>query len=165
MKLFALILAGSLMTGAAFGQFAAPTTTTTTTNTTNLPSVGIGSMETVQVILTNTAVASTAAGATAPSCTGSVSFYGSTGTQIGTPTTFTLTSNQITSVTLPYASAGSQSTRALVRPVISVTTTRPNPTPCALSYTLSTFSGSAGVTTAFIGQGIVNGSGLIPIHF
>ena len=164
MKLFGLIVAGTLMTGAAFGQFAT-TTTTTSTSTTNLPSVGIGSMETVQVILTNTAVASTAAGATAASCTGSVGFYSSTGSQIGTPTTFTLASNQITSVTLAYAAAGSSATRALVRPVISVTTTRPNAAPCSLSYTLSTFNASAGVTTAFIGAGQANGSFAPPIHF
>lgn len=161
MNKFALI-AGTVMAGVcAFGQ----TSTTTTTTTTNLPSLGIGTMETAQIILTNTANVSMLAGAVLPSCSGSVAFFSSTGTQIGSSMSFTVGSNQIAAVNLPYTSAASISSRALVRPVISVTTTRPNAAPCTLSYSLVTFDSATGVTHALISQGPVNGLSIIPIHF
>ncbi|MDE3196703.1 MAG: hypothetical protein KGN84_10185 [Acidobacteriota bacterium] len=166
MNRFALILTGTLLAGAL--AFAQPSpTTTTTTSTTNLPPAGIGAMETLQIILTNTASSSVSslASPAAPSCTGSVAFYNASGTQIGSPSSFMLGSNQITSVNLSYASAGSTAVRALVRPVISITTTRPNPSPCALSYSVVAFNASAGVTTAVLGQGTINGVGILPIRF
>ena len=60
--------------------------------------MGLAPGETVQVNLVNLASASSSG--TAASCAGSVSFYNAAGSIIGTATTFTLTSGQITSVEL-----------------------------------------------------------------
>ncbi len=166
--------AGLIMTMCAFGQFATNATPTSTTTTTNLPPIGIGSTETAEVILTNTAAppsttppstppstgssvsnpASTTT-PTAPSCTGSVSFYNASGTIIGTATPFTLASGAISVASVPYASTASSSVRELIRAVISLTITFPSPAPCALSYSLATFDTATGVTHAMItGTGI-----------
>jgi hypothetical protein len=145
-----------IMAVCAFGQFS---NTFTTTSSASLPPVGIGTTETVQVILTNTATNSSATPAAAnepaPSCTGSVAFYNATGAIIGAATTFTLTSGQISEVSLPYASAASASVRELIRAVVSLTTTFPGAAPCALSYSLATFDTATGETHA-----IVTGTGI-----
>jgi hypothetical protein len=156
--------AGTIMMAiCAFGQFANSTgtspNTNTTTTTSSLPPVGIGATETAQVILTNTAAASSnatvAANEPAPSCNGSVTFYNAGGTMIGTATTFTLTSGQIAQVSLPYASTASASVRELIRPVVSLNITFPDAAPCSLSYSLATFDTATGVTHAIIvGTGI-----------
>jgi hypothetical protein len=147
----------------AFGQFDTGTNTSPTTNTTtttsSLPPVGIGSMETAQVILTNTATGSKNTTATgnepAPSCSGSVAFYDASGTIIGTAASFTLTSGQIAQVGLPYASTASASVRELIRAVVSLNVTFPDAAPCSLSYSLATFDTATGVTHAIvIGTGI-----------
>jgi hypothetical protein len=149
-----------IMTICAFGQI--PINPFTTTPSSSFPPVGIGSTETIQVILSNTATAlsnpAIVSNEPAPSCTGSVAFYNASGTIIGTATSFTLTTGQISQVSLPYASAGSTSVRALVRAVVSLTTTFPKPTPCSLSYSLATFDTATGVTHA-----IVTGTGISAI--
>jgi len=144
----------------AFGQFTTNTNIPTpTTTTTSLPPVGIGSMESVQVILTNTATGSwngvngtVTPNEAAPSCSGSVSFYNESGAIIGTATTFMLTSGEIAEAHIPYAPAlaGSASGRELVRAVVSLTTTFPAAAPCSLSYSLATFDTGTGLTTAII---------------
>jgi hypothetical protein len=154
--------AGALiMTICAFGQFS-NTNTFTTTSSSSFPPVGIGSTETVQVILSNTATGSStgpaAATEAAPSCGGSVAFYNSSGTIIGSATSFTLTAGQISQVSLPYASAAATSVREIIRAVVSLTTTFPGAAPCALSYSLSTFDTATGVTHA-----IVTGAGILGI--
>ncbi len=84
-----LTVAAILITAVSvWGQFAT-TTTTTTTSTSTLPPIGIGTTETAQVILTNNATSALTEG-TAPSCTGSVSFYNASGSIIGSATSFTL---------------------------------------------------------------------------
>jgi hypothetical protein len=151
----------SIMAICAFGQFADTTNTnaTTTSLSSSLSPVGIGTTETVQVILSNTATGSLNATATskeaAPSCAGSVSFYDASGTIIGTATSFTLTSGQIAAVSLPYASTASASVRELIRAVVSLNFTFPAVAPCSLSYSLATFDTATGVTHAIItGTGI-----------
>ena len=151
--------AGALMmTVCAFGQFN-PTNGFTTTSSSSFPPVGIGSTETVQVILSNTATALSSPGFVsnepAPSCKGSVAFYNASGTIIGTATSFTLTTGQITQVSLPYASAAPTSVREMIRAVVSLTTTFPGPAPCSLSYSLATFDTATGATHATVtGTGI-----------
>ncbi len=150
-----------IITICAFGQIINANTFTTTPSS-SFPPVGIGTTETVQVILSNTAAVPAGNGLTpnepAPSCSGSVTFYNSSGAMIGTATSFTLTSGQITQVSLPYASAGSASVRALIRAVVSLNTTFPGFTPCSLSYSLAIFDTVTGVTHA-----IVTGAGIFPI--
>jgi hypothetical protein len=145
--------AGALVaTVCAFGQI--PINPIATTPSSSFPPVGIGSTETIQVILSNTATAlsnpAIVSNEPAPSCTGSVAFYNATGAIIGAATSFALTSGQISQVSLAYASAGSTSVRALVRAVVSLTTTFPKTTPCSLSYSLATFDTATGVTHAIV---------------
>jgi hypothetical protein len=146
-------LAGTLIM--AIGAFGQITPNVTATTTSHLAPVGIGGTETAQVILTNTAANSSRG--TAASCTGSVSFYNASGAPIGTATSFTLVSGQIEQVSLPYASAGSALPRALIRAVVSLTTTFAAPAPCSLSYSLGTFDTTTGVTHAIVtDSGIAN---------
>jgi hypothetical protein len=163
----ARLLTGTLVLAiCAFGQIVI--SPAATTRTSNLPPVGIAGTETAQVILTNTAanpaitISVLGAGSTTTvpvaSCVGSVAFYNASGKLIGTATAFTLTSGQIEPVSLPYASAGSSAGRALIRAVVTLTTTFPSPPPCSLSYSLVTFDTTTGVTRA-----IVNDSGLTGI--
>lgn len=118
------------------------TTTTTTTRNVNLLPIGLAPTETVQVNLLNLATASS--NGTAASCTGSVSFINSAGTVIGAATPFTIASEALSSVALPFAKASTGTTRILVRPQIALTTT--SNTPCSLTYTLETYDTTTGVT-------------------
>jgi hypothetical protein len=148
-KVFAasLLLAGALM--------AQTTTTTTSTRQTTFPPVGLGSTETLQVNLANTATAAT--GGNAASCVGTVSFLSSTGATIGSATSFTIASAQLTSVRLPFASAGLTGNRGVVRVVISLT--RTSGVPCNLVYSLETFETSSGATHIYTTQGSDSGGG------
>jgi hypothetical protein len=150
-----------IIAACAFGQFGNANTFTTTSSS-SFPPVGIGTTETVQVILTNTAAVSlntsglsNVSDEPVPSCTGSIAFYNASGTIIGAATTFTVTSGQIYQVSLPYASASSTSVREMIRAVVSLTTTYPGAAPCSLSYSLATFDTATGVTHAVVtGNGI-----------
>lgn len=148
---------------AAFGQPAFPaasgsstsssTSTTYTPQPMALPPFGLGSTETARIDVMNTAAASSSG--TAASCTGSVAFYNSSGTIIGTSTTYTLGTNQISSVSLPFADAGLTSPRgeitAIVTPTTSTSTT--SAPPCQLRVTVSTFDSTTGATHLFSGGG------------
>ena len=157
--------AGALiMAVCAFGQFALDTNTNppATTTTSSFPPIGIGTTETAQVILINTATGFTAGGAStstsaapSPSCNGSVAFYNASGAIIGSATSFTLTSGQIAQVSIPYASTSSASVRELIRAVVSLNIAFPPAAPCALSYSLATFDIATGATHA-----IVSGAGI-----
>jgi hypothetical protein len=145
--LFALAAA---MTGSALAQ----TTTTTRTSDFSFPLVGLASTETIGVNLIN--LASNTTSGTAASCTGTVVFLNSTGTTIGTATTFTLAADAATSVTLAFSSAGLTSPRGLIRTVL--TTTNTSNVPCSLSFSLNTYDTSTGVTHVFLtGSGIQSG--------
>jgi len=141
-------LAGLLLVAAA--AMAQTTTTSTYTTTIGLPVVGLAPSETMQINVLNAAAVS--ANATAASCTGSVTFYNSAGTAIGSPSTFTVGSGQISSVKLPYASAGGSGSRTVLRPVITTMGTIPAKAPCALEYSLETYDTAMGITHVFIGN-------------
>jgi hypothetical protein len=122
----------------AFGQ----TVTTTSTRTVTLAPLGLGSTETAQVNLVNTA-SNTSTG-TAASCTGTVSFVSATNTAIGAATSFTVLAGQVSSVTLPFSKAGLTGSRGVIRPAITITTT--SGVPCSLEYSIETFDTSSGAT-------------------
>jgi len=141
----------SFLTAFAAMSALAQTSTTTTTRNHIFPPVGLGSGETLQVNLVNIATAST--GGTAPSCTGSVSFAGvSTGTTVGTPksTPFTVGAGQIVSVPLTYGASGLTGTHGEILVTLSQTFTSPSTAPCALVYSLETFSASTGETHLYL---------------
>jgi hypothetical protein len=153
--------AGALIiTICAFGQLS--NTNVIIANSSSFPPVGIGSTETLQVILSNTATGSLTGTApsnqAAPSCNGSVAFYNASGLIIGTATSFTLTTGQISQVSLPYASTASSSVRELIRAVVSLSITFQEAARCSLSYSLATFDTATGAT-----QAIVTGTGFSEI--
>lgn len=135
-------------------------TATTNTRTFSFHPVGLGSTETMQVNIFNAAANSTSG--TAASCTGNVSFLGSTGAAIGaaigTATSFTATAGQVASVSLPFARAGISGSRGVVRAVIQFTFT--SGVPCSPNYSLETFETSSGATHLSItGAGVPGGQG------
>jgi hypothetical protein len=139
---------------AAFAQLPFPAASGTTSGSSTptprpLPPFGLGSTETARVDVMNVAAASSSG--TAASCTGSIAFSNASGTQIGTATTYTLGTNQISSASLPFASAGLTSPRGeitvLITPTVpSSSTSAP---PCDLRATLSTFDSTTGATHLF----------------
>ena len=114
---------------AAAANMFAQTTTTTTRDFTIGP-VGVGSTETIQINVAN--LAANPSSGTAASCTGSVTFNNATGSPIGTSTSFTVTSGQISSVSLPFAKISSSTTRTEVIGVIAMTTSSSAEAPCEL---------------------------------
>jgi hypothetical protein len=126
----------------------AQTTTSTSTITRSLPPVGLASTETLQINLRNDAAASSSG--TAASCTGSVSFSTSTGTAIGSATSFTITSGEVSSVSLPFSKSGLSARGEIVA---SITLTLTSGTPCALLSSLETFDTSSGVTHIYTAAG------------
>ena len=143
-KLRLVVALAAVFTGSALAQ-----TTTTRTQDYSFPAVGLGSTETLEISLTNLASASSSG--TAASCTGSVTFVNAAGTTIGSATTFTLTSKQVGSVTLPFSKSGLTGSRGFVRAVVESTTT--SSVPCSLSFAMSTYDTSSGATHLFVGGG------------
>jgi len=128
--------------------FAQPSTVQLTEHA-SFPPLTFGSTETLAVNLANTA--SNPATGAAASCTGSVSFHNASGALIGSATSFTLSSGQISAVTLPFSSAGSSGPHAGVQATITVTpaTTSPRP-PCNLVFSLEITDISSGATHAVV---------------
>jgi hypothetical protein len=126
------------------GAVAAQTTTTTHTQTFNFGPVGIGSTESAQINVLNNAP--TSSSGTAASCTGSISFAGSTGTAIGTATSFTVTSGQIFSVSVPFSKVATSGSRAEIAGSVALTFTSGSTAPCSLTSSFETFDTSSGVT-------------------
>jgi hypothetical protein len=137
----------------------------TTTNTRELafPVVAFGNSETLEVNVINVAVNSTAAGATPASCTGSIVFRNVAGATIGSATPFTLTSGQISTARLPFATAASTGTRVAVHAVIDLTlpATTPRP-PCSLQTALEVFDSATNATHVYIGGGSLTTAGPLP---
>ena len=147
-----------------FGQTTPPATETTTTT---LPPVGLASTETVQVNVVNASPALPTVSTTAapPACSGSITFLDAGGSTIGTATEFKLSSGQIFSARLPYATAAASGTaRIVVRAAISTTlnlSSAPNPVVngttvlplllpnCFLTSSLETYDTATGVTHVF----------------
>ncbi len=148
MSFLKTILALGAMSVGALAQ----TTTTTTAHPRSFPPVGLAPTETLQINLLNTAAASSSGAAA--SCTGSVSFTGPTGTAIGSAKTYTVASNQIVSVSLPFSSAGASGRTEIVA---SFTPTASS-APCALTTTLEVFDTSTGVIHLHLdGAGVASG--------
>ncbi|HMD49573.1 MAG TPA: hypothetical protein VKG79_10765 [Bryobacteraceae bacterium] len=121
-------------------------TSTTGTRTINLPPAGLGSTETARINVVN--VASESSSGTAASCTGTISFLNASGTAIGSPATFTVTSGQISSGSLPFSSAGISGVRGEIRGEIQLTLT--SGVPCALAFSFETFDSTTGATHIFL---------------
>jgi hypothetical protein len=124
------------------------TTTTSYTSTQNFPPIGLASTETAQINAVNVAAASSSG--TAASCTGSISFLSSTGTLIGTATTYTLGTNQLKSVSLPFSTASASAGRIEIRPVVTQTGTTPSDVPCQLLISIETYDSTTGVTHLYL---------------
>jgi hypothetical protein len=141
---------------AAIAGMAQTTTTTTTTRDTTIGPVGVGSTETIQINVAN--LAANASNGAAASCTGSVTFNNSTGSPIGTSTSFTLTADQISSVALPFAKIGGTA-RTEVIGVIAMTTTMTSTSaaPCELRYSLETYDTSTGATHVYVSNAAPGG--------
>jgi len=153
-----------------------PAASTTTTSTTTpptpqpmpLPPFGLGSTEVARIDLLNAAAASSSG--TAASCTGTVAFYNASGTLIGSSTSYTLGTNQISSVSLSFGSAGLTSPRgeitAMITPTVpssssssSSTSSSTTAAPCQLLATLSTYDQVSGATHLFTPVGGPGGPG------
>jgi hypothetical protein len=132
----------ALAAASAFAQ--GTTSTTTTTRNFFFPPIGLGSTETAQVNVVNIATASP--NATAASCTGTISFANASGAVIGKAATFTAGSNQIASVSLPFATSGLAGTHGEILASVSQTVTFPSSAPCSLVFSLETFATATGET-------------------
>lgn len=120
----------------------AQTTTSSSSTVTqdlNYPPIGLASSETAQINVANLAAASSSG--TAAACSGTVSFLSAAGAAIGTASSFTLTSGQISSISLPYSKVGG-SGRTEVRGVIMLTETPGSGVPCELVSSLETYDTS-----------------------
>jgi len=107
------------------------------------------------VSLVNIAPASTATNATAPSCSGTVTFANAAGIDLaGSPIKFTTTGSLITTESLSATAAGvtTSAPHAQVLASVQQTTTRPSTSPCSLVFSLSTFDTAGGVTHVFLGN-------------
>ena len=110
----------------------------------SFPAVGLGSTETAEISVVNLASDTNTVKA---SCSGTISFVNATGATIGTAKTFTVTSGQIFSSTLPFAQSGGGSPRTEIRGVVQVNaaTTTPRP-PCSAGFSMETFDTVSGAT-------------------
>jgi hypothetical protein len=144
--LFGSLLAVGVCCFTAFGQ----TGSKTFTRNFVFPPVGLGSTETAQVNVANTAAVPASVSATAPSCTGTVTFAGANGATIGKAMPFTALAGQISSVNLPFNSAGITGVRGAI--LVSVQQTISSNAPCQLSLSLETFDTTTGATHIFLGS-------------
>ena len=156
------------LTGAVAVTTGAVTVTTETITVTQdsvFPPVGLAIGQTAAVSLVNIAPASTTAGATAPSCTGTVTFANASGSTIGTPTAFTTTGSAIQTVSLPSSSAGltSAAPRGEILASVQQTITRPSAAPCSLVFSLEVFDVTSGVTHVFLGNASATTPPVTPI--
>jgi hypothetical protein len=143
-RFFMTILTAAALTGTS--AWAQTITTTTVTQQANYPSAGLAGSETAQLNVMN--LASNSRDGTAASCTGTISFLNSSGTAIGTATSFTVTSGKTFSLSMPYSNTGASGSRTEIRGVISVTVT--SGAPCTLSSSFETYDTTSGVTHIYL---------------
>ncbi len=132
---------------------------TTYTSSSWLPPAGVASTETIQVNVVNNAVAP--ASAPAPSCTGTIAFYNTSGSIIGTAAPFTIGDGEIFSAMLPFASTGASASRTVVQAKITLTgsaTGESSAPRCVMASSLEIFDTASGVTHTF-----VSGSTQLPV--
>jgi hypothetical protein len=135
------------------------TITPATTRDYLFPPVGLGSSETVSITVVNTATVSSGTvvtPASAPSCTGIISFFNANGA-IGTPVPFTVGSEQFKTVTLPFSSAALTGNRGEIQGKVTLTIST---SPCSLMFSLETYDSTAGATHVILSASLSN-SGLI----
>lgn len=113
------------------------------------PPVGLASSETAQVNVLNIATASTATGATAPSCTGTITFTDANGNTIGKATSFTTTGSQVFTAQLTSTELGVTGIRAEFVTTVQSNISFPAKAPCSLVLSLETFD-STGVTHVYL---------------
>lgn len=154
MRAFAFSVIAAAMMCSGFAQ----TTTSTGTRTASFAPLGLGSTETAQINVVNTA--SNSSTGTAASCTGTISFLNATGATIGTATPFTVASGAIFTARLPFASSGGSGVRTVIRPSVSLTisTASPRP-PCSLEISIETYETSSGATHVYQSGESVSGGG------
>ena len=152
-KSLVCLMALTLACAAAFAQGTTGTTTSTTTTNYVFPPVGLSFGDTASVSLINIAPASTASDATAPSCTGTVTFTSAKGETIGSASSFTVGSGVIDTITLTAESVGVTSSpqRAEIFASVQQTVTRPATAPCSLVFSLEVYD-SSGATHVFLGN-------------
>jgi hypothetical protein len=150
MRIGSLAFAACALAGCAFGQ--GTTTASTVSRDYAFPPVGLASSETAQVNLVNIAPASTASGATAPACTGTITFTNASGKTIGTPTSFTTTGSQVSSTQLAFSQLAASGTRGEFLATVQLTTAFPPVAACSLVFSLETFDNSSGVTHVYLGN-------------
>jgi hypothetical protein len=144
-----IILLTCALAACALGQTATPTSFS---RDYSFPPVGLASSETAQVNVVNIATASTATGATAPACTGTITFVNAAGKTIGTPASFTTTGSQVSSTQLMFSQIGATGTRGEFVASIQSTTSFPSKAPCSLVFSLETFDDSTGATHVYLGS-------------
>lgn len=128
----------------------AQTTPTSVTRQYSFPPVGLGSTQTARVNVAN--AAANGSNGTAASCTGTISFMSSSDSLIGTAASFTLTSGQIDSASLPFASVpvttaslGGTSTHTQFIATVQLNSPTANPRPpCTLAISLELDDTSTG---------------------
>ena len=143
---FHKLLSISVIASGSMLSLLAQTSTTTGTRTIALPPAGLGSTETARINVVN--VATESSSGTAASCTGTISFLNASGTAIGSPATFTVTSGQIASGSLAFSSSGLSGIRGEIRGEIQLTLT--SGVPCALAFSFETFDSTTGATHIFL---------------
>jgi hypothetical protein len=145
------LLAFLIAAGCVCARAQGGTTTVTTTQNYFFPPVGFANGETMAVSLANIAPAPVSPAASAPSCTGTVTFASSTGTIIGKANSFTVGSGQIQTISLAFASAGITANRGEILASVQRTTTRPATAACTLVFSLEVYD-STGETHVYLGN-------------
>ena len=147
----ALSAAGALTAACALAQ--TTTTSSTSTVTSTSAPIGLASSETLQVNVVN--IATAASSGTAASCTGTIGFVNSSGTAIGSATSFTVTSGQIFSASLPFSKVGASGTRTEIRGVVTLTVTSGSgAVPCELRSSLESYDTATGVTHIYLANAV-----------
>jgi hypothetical protein len=146
MSIQRLVLTIVMGASGSLGLLLAQPTPSTFTREISFPPVGVALTETMQVNLLNQSSNSAA------SCSGSVAFMNASGKAIsGAGGNFTVTSGQITPITLTGAAANpSSSVRSEIRVVITVNESVPQSAPCSLVDSLETFDTVSGETHVFV---------------
>jgi hypothetical protein len=134
-----------------FAATAPAQTTTVVTADMSTPVVGLATTETVQINVVNLAAAS--ASGTAASCVGTVTFYNSSGSAAGGPTSFSIGTGQISSASLPFGKFSTGTARISVRGVVALTETLRSGVPCSLATNIETYDTTSGVTHLHVESG------------
>lgn len=138
--------------GLMLSAFSAMGQTNSSLIASSLPPVGVASSESLQVNLVNNATGPADPNSTAPLCSGTIVFYGATGSAIGAAMNFAIGGGAIFSASLPYSAMGATGGRTVVRAAITLSTTWAGlvpPPACALGSSIETFDTLTGVTHAF----------------